>query len=50
MVKAKSIFQKKGIWLTELLAHFLNRLKSVKNLDGSSLFDHTTLTFWKLKY
>ncbi|MDF1850659.1 MAG: DUF1552 domain-containing protein [Verrucomicrobiales bacterium] len=29
---------------SELFAHFLDRLKGVKESDGSSLFDHTTVT------
>lgn len=28
----------------ELFAHFISRLKATKEADGSSLFDHTTLT------
>ncbi|MEM7600344.1 MAG: DUF1552 domain-containing protein [Verrucomicrobiota bacterium] len=29
---------------SELFAHFIDRLKGIKEADGSSLFDHTTMT------
>ena len=29
---------------SELFAHFIDRLKATKEADGSSLYDHTTLT------
>lgn len=40
----KQVSQDRDRKQSELLAHFIDRLKSTKEVDGSSLFDHTTLT------
>ena len=37
--------QKKDVAQTSLLAGFIEKLKTIKERDGSSLFDHTTLAF-----
>lgn len=40
----KEISKMRDQMQSELFAHFIDRLKAVKEADGSSLFDHTTLT------
>ena len=37
--------QKRDLVQSEMLATFLDKLKAVKEPDGSSLFDHTTVVF-----
>ncbi|MEM1293810.1 MAG: DUF1552 domain-containing protein [Verrucomicrobiota bacterium] len=38
------VSQQRDLKQSELFAHFLDRLKAIKEADGSSLFDHTTVT------
>jgi hypothetical protein len=38
------VSQMRDLEQSKLFAHFLNRLKEIKEADGSSLFDHTTIT------
>ena len=40
----KEVSMERDAKQAELLAHFIDRLKATKEVDGSSLFDHTTLT------
>lgn len=40
----KLVSQERDQKQSELLAHFIDRLKATREPDGSSLFDHTTLT------
>ncbi|MFT5466374.1 MAG: hypothetical protein ACI8UO_001474 [Verrucomicrobiales bacterium] len=41
----KEVSQLRDAKQTELLAHFIDRLKASKEPDGSSLFDHISLTY-----
>lgn len=38
------VSQMRDLEQSKLFAHFLDRLKGIKEVDGSSLFDHTTIT------
>ena len=38
------VSQQRDLKQSEMFAHFIDRLKSIKETDGSSLFDHTTMT------
>jgi len=38
------VSQQRDLKQSELFAHFLDRLKGIREADGSSLFDHTTVT------
>lgn len=38
------VSQQRDLKQSELLAHFIDRLKGIKEADGSSLFDNTTVT------
>lgn len=38
------VSQQRDLKQSELFAHFLDRLKAIEEADGSSLFDHTTVT------
>ena len=40
----KEVSKQRDAKQSELFAHFIDRLKASKEADGSSLFDHTTLT------
>lgn len=40
----KEVSEQRDVKQSELLAHFIDRMKAIKQTDGSSLFDHTTLT------
>ncbi len=40
----KVVSQERDQKQSELFAHFIDRLKATKEADGSSLYDHTTLT------
>ena len=41
----RSVSENRDLKLSELLASFLTRLKQTKEVDGSSLFDHVSLSY-----